>query len=49
MLEAATREEQRNRVEAEVQRRIDARSLNPGEADDALDRMVRKSIKDQGA
>jgi len=38
-----TPEEQRKRFEAEVQRLIDAGELSPTEADDALDKLVRKS------
>ena len=44
-----TRDEKRKRIDAEVQRRVAARTLEAGEGDDPLDRMVRKSIKDHGA
>lgn len=44
-----TRDEQRKRFEEEVKKRKEAGDFDPDEADDALDRMVRRSIKDHGA
>ncbi len=44
-----TPKEQKEAFQREAQRRIDAGLLSPGEADDAIDDLVRKSIKDHGA
>jgi hypothetical protein len=41
--------EQRKRHEDELQRRLDAGEPSPEEADDRLDEMIRKSIRDHGA
>lgn len=44
-----TPEEQQARVDADMERRRRAGLLEPGEEDAAVDRMIRKSIKDHGA
>ena len=41
--------EQSKRWKREAQKLIDAGELNPADADAALDRLVRKSIKEHGA
>ena len=44
-----TPKEQGEAFKREAQRRIDAGELSPTDADEALDRLIRKSIKEHGA
>ena len=48
-LNPLTHDEQQRLFEEELRKRIAAGELSPTEADDALDAMVRKSIKHHGA
>ena len=47
--EPITEEERSRRFKAEVRKRIKDGDFDQKAADDAIDRMVRKSIKDHGA